>query len=330
MRFMGSLFVHRRRLVTGIKAASIITRSRRCITTSSSLLAAAPTALIFDTETTSKANFKLEPSDPAQPDLVQLGMILVDTSNWKTKAQISMLVDLREGVSIDAGAESTHGISKEDCNRFGVHPDTAVGVFVDMYRKADVVVAHNLSFDTMVIEAALHRTSHPNVLSIGEDNGKQHVCTMQASTDVVKIPGKHGKYKWPSLSEAYSFMTNEELEGGHDALVDARACLLVFQYLVEKNVVSLDEQVDKEEDSGVDDDRCEPTFSGNSLDNTSVATSPPQVNYTFTFGKYNGTQWESVDAGYREWIISTKDIWQQRSDLWQFLYAAGHIDEKPQ
>jgi len=226
-----ALRFYRRCLVTTVTSSRI----RRSLSSR-----AAPTALIFDTETTTKANFKLPPSDPTQPDLVQLGMILVDTSNWTTRSQVSLLVDLRRGVTIDAGAEDTHGISKEECNRFGVHPNTAAAIFNDFYRSADVLVAHNLTFDAIVMAAALHRSGE-NKEDDGDGDGKQRVCTMLASTDVLKIPGRFGNHKWPSLAEAYTFVTDEELEGGHDALVDANACLSVFQYLVEKNIVSLDE-----------------------------------------------------------------------------------------
>ena len=66
---------------------------------------------------------------------------------------------------------------------------------------------------------------------------------MHASTDLLRIPPKFGSgYKWPSLSEAYEYVADAELEGGHDALVDAKACLRVFRYLVEKGVVSLDKE----------------------------------------------------------------------------------------
>lgn len=205
MHYARSLLAYRQRLVTNVTSGRIRLKSISS--------GAAPTALIFDTETTSMANFKAPPSDPTQPDLVQLGMILVDTSNWKTRSQVSMLVDLRRGVEIDAGAEETHGISKEECNRFGVHPNTAVAIFNDFYRSADVLVAHNLSFDATVMAAALHRSGENKEDDGGDGDGKQRVCTMRASTDVLKIPGRYGNHKWPSLAEAYTFVTDEELAG---------------------------------------------------------------------------------------------------------------------
>lgn len=198
-----------------------------------------PTALIFDTETTGKVDFKRPSSDPIQPDLVQLGMLLVDTSTWDVRFSSSLLVNLREGVAIESGAQATHGISEADCRAYGVHPNTAARLFHDVSKRADVVVAHNISFDAAVMEAALRR-SDLDSSAMASLKRKRQICTMQSTTDLLKIPGKFGStYKWPTLSEAYHYVAQEELQGGHDALVDATACLRVFRHLVKEGVVQL-------------------------------------------------------------------------------------------
>lgn len=214
-------------------------------------MASSSTALVFDTETTGRADFNLPPSHPSQPDLVQLGMLLVDTKTWETRSQVSMLVRTRPGVTIERGAEDTHGISLEDCRRYGVDPDIAVRMFLELYERADVVVAHNLSFDAAVMEAALGRTRalmngrsenyFDTMISIGRPgDNKQRVCTMKASTDLLKLPSRFGSgYKWPSLAEAHRYVAEEELEGGHDALVDAKACLGIFRLLVENATIEI-------------------------------------------------------------------------------------------
>ena len=196
-------------------------------------------------------DFNLPPSHPSQPDLVQLGMLLVDTDTWQTRSQVSMLVQSRPGVTIEPGAQETHGISSEDCQRYGVDPDVAIRMFLELYERADVVVAHNLTFDAAVMEAALGRTRalmkgrsenyFDTKISIGRPgDSMRRVCTMKSSTDLLRLPSKFGSgYKWPSLAEAYHFVTDEELEGGHDALVDAKACLGVFRHLVENETIEL-------------------------------------------------------------------------------------------
>jgi len=178
--------------------------------------------------------FDKPPEDRSQPDLIQLGMILVETADWKPRARTSLLVQLAEGVRIEPAAHEAHGISEEDCARYGVVPVVACSLFNQACLQADVVVAHNLSFDESIMKTALFRLGNkPHRLE-----GRQLVCTKEATTDVLKLPGKYG-YKWPTLAEAYKHYTGEELVGAHDALVDTEACLVVFQALVQEGIVEL-------------------------------------------------------------------------------------------
>lgn len=191
-------------------------------------------ALIFDTETTGMVKFKKPPQDPGQPDLIQLGMLLVDCNDWEPKARHSLLVQLRDGVTIDPGAKEAHGISEEECASFGVAPIVACSLFNQVCMQADIIVAHNLSFDTSIMKTALFRLGNKP----DRFDGRQHVCTKETSTDVLKLPGKYG-YKWPTLAEAYRHYTGDEIVGAHDALVDTEACLQVFRGLVQAGVVEL-------------------------------------------------------------------------------------------
>lgn len=191
-------------------------------------------ALIFDTETTGMVEFRKPPEDPSQPDLIQLGMLLVDCRTWEPRARHSMLVTLADGVTIDPGAKAAHGISEEDCARYGVAPIVACSLFNQVCMQADIIVAHNLSFDASIMKTALYRLGNkPNRL-----DGRQQICTKEASTDVLKLPGKYG-YKWPTLAEAYLHYTGLEIDGAHDALVDTEACLQIFRGLVQEGVVDL-------------------------------------------------------------------------------------------
>ncbi|MAG32594.1 MAG: hypothetical protein CL908_17050 [Deltaproteobacteria bacterium] len=191
-------------------------------------------ALIFDTETTGMVQFRKPPEDSSQPDLIQLGMLLVETADWKPRARHSLLVQLAEGVRIEPGAKEAHGISEEDCARYGIASVVACSLFNQACMQADIIVAHNLSFDASIMKTALHRIGNkPHRM-----DGRQLVCTKEYSTDVLKLPGNYG-YKWPTLAEAYKHYTGRELEGAHDALVDTEACLEVFRGLVQEGVVEL-------------------------------------------------------------------------------------------
>ncbi len=190
-------------------------------------------ALIFDTETTGMVKWKQPPEHPGQPDLVQLAMLLIDRDDWSIKTRASFIVQLAEGVKIEPKAEETHKISAADCEAYGVAPVVAVSLFNQLCMQADQIVAHNISFDQSIMLTALHRLGNkPNRME-----GKTLVCTKEATTDVLKIPGNYGKYKWPTLAEAYSHYTNKKIEGAHDALADTLACLEVYRALVSDGIV---------------------------------------------------------------------------------------------
>ena len=192
-------------------------------------------ALIFDTETTGMVKWRKEPQDPSQPHLIQLALLLVDTVGWKAMGRYASLVQLPEGAAIEPGAQEAHGISEQECKEFGIAPIVACSLFNQMCMRADVIVAHNMSFDQTVMLASLYRVGNkPERMS-----DKRLICTKEESTDVLKLPGKYGDYKWPTLAEAYTFYTGRELEGAHDALVDTEACLEVFKGLVDAGVVKL-------------------------------------------------------------------------------------------
>ena len=192
-------------------------------------------ALIFDTETTGMVKWDLPPEHPAQPHLIQLGMLLVETGDWRLRGSHVTLVRLAEGVAIEPGAREAHGISEQECASFGVAPIVACSLFNQLCLQADLIVAHNMSFDRTVMLAALHRLGDkPDRM-----RDKRLICTKEASTDVLKLPGRYGSYKWPTLAEAFQHFTGQELAGAHDALVDTEACLSVFRGLVKQRVIEL-------------------------------------------------------------------------------------------
>ena len=161
-----------------------------------------------------------------QPHLIQLGMILVESGNWKVMARHSLRVRLPQGVVMDPGARAAHGIGEEECNEFGLAPSMACQLFRATALQADLVVAHNLRFDQIVMRAACARAD----VELDWADAVPGYCTMEGATSVLELPGKKG-YKWPTLAEAYAHFSGEELKGAHDAAVDAEACLLIYRSL---------------------------------------------------------------------------------------------------
>lgn len=181
------------------------------------------TILFFDTETTGIVNFKLPSDHPSQPNLVQLAAELHDAEK-NIRGSINLIIK-PEGWEIPVEASNVHGITTEHAHKYGVRLFDALAMFESLVGVADLVVAHNINFDKTVIRAANARKNV--VSSLG---AKPDYCTMQAATNIVKIPGKYG-FKWPQLAEAHRYFTGEDFDGAHDALVDVKACARVFYYL---------------------------------------------------------------------------------------------------
>lgn len=167
------------------------------------------TTLVFDTETAGLNN----------PRLVQLGAGLYNDHGEEMSA-IDTLVQ-PDGFTIPPDATAVHGISTETAERFGVPVAVAVVLFTMMVRQADLIVAHNFSFDDRVVHGELQRMGSREPLW----PPYKTFCTMKATEPICQLPGRYpGKFKSPKLSEAYRHFFNEELVGAHNAMVDVRGC----------------------------------------------------------------------------------------------------------
>lgn len=199
--------------------------------------------LVFDTETSGKAAFKEPSVSPLQPNLVQLGCLLVDLATGKEHAAIDLIV-YPSSWDIPQEAALIHGVSTGLAKRTGVNLDTAVNVFLDLIEVADLVVAHNIVFDKIIMERATAMVNLANgeeVIDPFED--KALFCTMRAATPIVKKKSRRplhdADYKWPKLSECIEHFFNEELENAHSAIVDCRACARILVEMVNRGAVTL-------------------------------------------------------------------------------------------
>lgn len=179
--------------------------------------------LFFDTETTGIARFNLPPEHPTQPHIVQLGAILAD-DNRRVVAEMNLLVK-PEGWTIPPEAAAVHGISTELAAASGLRVQTVVKLFMQLVLRADLIVAHNLDFDRMLVMAELARMAEATDLDLMRN--RSGFCTMRAATPIMRIPGRAG-YKWPNLREAYAHFVGGQFEGAHDAMADVRACRSVY------------------------------------------------------------------------------------------------------
>ena len=176
--------------------------------------------LYFDTETT---GFPQRTSDISrQPHICQLAAILVDGDGGEV-ASMNFLIR-PDGWTIPDDVAAIHGISTEKAAACGIPIRVAMAAFSNLCRCADQIIAHNISFDRQLIAIECERVGQPSIM----DTVEQY-CTKDATTDICKLPGKFGKYKWPKLQEAHVHFFSVEFDDAHDALADVRACFRVHQ-----------------------------------------------------------------------------------------------------
>ena len=191
--------------------------------------------LFFDTETTGLVQSRLPLSDPAQPHLVQLGLVQLD-ENLEVIQQASIIIKADNFV-IPKEASDVHGITQDKAEKYGVPIKTALSLFNQMCLQSDMLIAHNLKFDEMLMQIEANRYQVPDRMA-----NLNKYCTMDASKSIVAIPPTDRMkaagitdYKSPRLEEAYKFFTGKDLDGAHDALVDVLATIEVFKHLKHGN-----------------------------------------------------------------------------------------------
>lgn len=191
--------------------------------------------LFYDCETTGLPDRSLPPAHPRQPHLVQLACLLCEDDGTE-RASVSLIV--RPPVPIPDDVAAIHGITNGIAAAAGVSPAAAMGLWSNLARRADTLVAHNIAFDEAIMLTAWRRQTAGG--SAAEDWARLHgdrerFCTMRAATPIVNLPptpkmiaAGMRRPKSPKLEECVKFFFGEDLAGAHDALVDVRACARVY------------------------------------------------------------------------------------------------------
>jgi DNA polymerase III subunit epsilon len=192
--------------------------------------------LFFDTETTGFVKKNLPPDHEDQPRVVQLAAELCNET--EVLSSVSLIVN--PGKEIPTQASDVHGITTSTAQQYGVPPVVMLGLFHNLVKLADGLVAHNVAFDMAVLIGEYAFANREPIF------GDRKVwCTMALSTQVCQLPKdpKHvwkgsDEFKWPNLLEAFQVLVDPEgFEGAHDALVDVRACRAVFGALKQRGLV---------------------------------------------------------------------------------------------
>ena len=179
--------------------------------------------LFFDTETTGVPRSYDAP--------------LTDSRNWPRMVQLAWLHYDAEGNLLDAGnhvirpegytipreASNIHGITTDMALEKGEDLHATFSRFADLLQTSTTVVAHNMQFDSAIIGAEFIRKAVLNELQ-----KKQKICTMKATTDFCRLPGRYGSYKWPKLQELHWMLFDESFEDAHNAATDVQITAKCF------------------------------------------------------------------------------------------------------
>ena len=187
--------------------------------------------LFFDTETSGLILYKQPHDHPGQPWVVQVGCILSTRDTIHAEFGALVLPINADNKIIEHGAEKVHGISMRQVKISGLPEGIIADLFVAMFDKCTKIVCHNVGFDAITMGALLDRC-HYHEMGFTIAEAEVSYCTMLEGTDLCKLPGKYGNYKWPKLEELYRFLFNEGFEGAHDALADVRATRRCYYEMV--------------------------------------------------------------------------------------------------
>jgi DNA polymerase III epsilon subunit-like protein len=183
----------------------------------------------LDTET-SGLRKNLLPEDE-QPHLLQIACKVVDEEN-NVVSYFSRVIR-PDGWVIEPEAEAIHGISASFASRVGVDLFIAMIDLQASITGVDEIVGYNIHrFDRAVITDSIKRCKRkdgtPADGSWWFKAAPKIVDLMELATPILKLPGKHGDYKWPKLTEAVRYYGDEKWEQTHRADADIEAIEFLY------------------------------------------------------------------------------------------------------
>lgn len=176
----------------------------------------------LDTETT---GFKKQGNmvQEGQGRVCQLAMIIA-TDTKKIIGQFGTLIK-PDGWKIGEGAFKVHGITDEECEKYGISSCAAFNIYARLVKQANKIVAHNKGFDSgmMYVEQAYYNEKREQGQFVSVDNDWH--CTMEPNAGI-----EGGK----SLANCLKHYCGRENSKAHNAMADAKACMDIFFAMREK------------------------------------------------------------------------------------------------
>lgn len=182
--------------------------------------------IVFDTEATCllpSANAPLE----AYPHLVEFAGIKLD-DELNELGRLQFMVN--PGVPLPEKFVEITGITEEDVkglDSFAMHFESLAAFF----RGIHAMVAHNVTYDEMVLDSALKRIGKERCFPWPTD----HICTVEATQQMPGVrKGKSGRY---NLAELHLELTGQKHENAHRAMDDVEALVRCVRVLNERGLI---------------------------------------------------------------------------------------------
>jgi len=199
--------------------------------------------LFFDTETNGlPTDRRALTSDVAKwPHILQISWTLKSYTETSSKTIETQTHYLRLPPNVPWNDESAkfHMIDKAAIAA-GLDPREVLLEFMNVAKRAHVLVAHNLAFDKPVLRAACYRLNPSENFSWWPT---LEYCTMESTKVMCKLPSKFARpgdpWKYPRLPELYSHLFGTEVSGVvlHTAEGDTAVLIQCFDELVLRRVV---------------------------------------------------------------------------------------------
>ncbi len=184
-----------------------------------------PKYLCIDAETSGLFDFSKPADAEGQPRMAALALIYLDAD--LAQVGLSHRLIKPDGWEMTLGAGEVNGLTTEMLERDGVPVREALDEYLAAVDRGLIVVAFNAQFDTKVLRGEIRRAGLDDRF-----DRTPNICTMRASTDLVKAPKKSGSgYKFPKLAEACAHFDIPQV-AAHTALDDALACAAILRKLV--------------------------------------------------------------------------------------------------
>ena len=178
--------------------------------------------LIFDTTANGKpSSWKVPYTDSFNwPRMMHASWIVLD-DQFKLVEDYNCAIK-SDGYSLSEEALERSGEEKEKFEK-GDDLIEVLKKFKESLEKVQYIISFNLNFNENIIAAEYHRDGQKNPLLYVDK-----FCLMQESTYFCKIPGRGGKYKWPSLNELHGILFQKKFSPAGNARADVIAASRAF------------------------------------------------------------------------------------------------------